>query len=77
MLMLIGEAAIELIFVAAVIVAVSCLAYLLSLTVREHRELKAAVYTRSAAESERAPANARPARSLRLGIARHHATPSG
>jgi hypothetical protein len=77
MLTLIGEVVIELVFVAAVIVAVSCLAYLLSLTVREHRELKAAVYTRSDSESERAPANAEPARSLRLGIARHHATPSG
>jgi len=76
-LTLIGEAVIELIFVAAVIVAVWCLAYLLSLTVREHRELKAAANTRSAAESERAPADARPARSLRPGIARHHTTPSG
>ena len=77
MLTLIGEAAIELIFVAAVVVVVSCLAYLLSLTVREHRELKAAVDPRSTSESERLPASARPARSLRLGIARHHATPSG
>jgi hypothetical protein len=77
MLTLIGEIAIELIFVAAVIAAVSCLAYLLSLTVREHRELRAAVHTTSAAESERAPADTRPIRSLRLGIVRHHATPSG
>jgi hypothetical protein len=76
MLMLIGEAAIELIFVAAVIVAVSCLAYLFSLTVREHKELKAAVHT-SAAGSKHAPADAQPSQSLRLGIARHHATPSG
>jgi hypothetical protein len=76
MLILIGEILIDLVFVASVVVVVSCLAYLLSLTAREHREL-------NAVPRENAPARGRTIAdwllvpSLRLGIARRHTTSSG
>ena len=77
MFTLIAEIVIDLVYVAAVVTAVSCLAYLLTLTARERKELKAARHSRATTEGVRAPARARPARSLRPGIVRHHATPSG
>ena len=44
MLTLVGEILIDLVFVASVVAIVSCLAHLLSLTVREQRELKTAAH---------------------------------
>jgi len=79
MLTMIGEVAIELVFVAAVIVAVSCLAYLLTLTVREHRLLREASFARGGrSRSILTPATAAKARvtSLRPSVARQHAAPS-
>jgi hypothetical protein len=40
MLTSLGEAAIDLIYLGAVVVAISCLVYLCSLVAREHRELR-------------------------------------
>jgi len=75
MLVLVGEVLIDLVFVASVVVVVSCLAYLLSLTVREQRELKAAAH-RNAPTRERAGVGGSRITSLRPGIARHHTSSS-
>jgi hypothetical protein len=76
MLTLVGEILIDLVFVASVVVTVSCLAHLLSLTVREQRELKAAAHQVPPARRRAAGADGWRLRSLRPGIARHH-TSSG
>jgi hypothetical protein len=73
--------AIELVFVVAVVAAVSCLAYLLTLTVQERRLLRAPVRARKVVKpkvaedrvTHRDPA----ATSLRPSVARHHVAPSG
>ena len=77
-MMLLGEAAIDLIFVVAVVVAVACLAHLLSLTVREHRELSA-VPARQADRAETvAVSQAATVIRLRPSVARHrHVVSSG
>jgi len=84
-MLLIGEIAIELIFVAAVVVAVSCLAYLLTLTVKEQRilhEMRLGVYDREPTPetADDVPAEEAPklasVHSLRPSVARQHAVSS-
>jgi hypothetical protein len=78
--MFLAEVAIELIFVAAVVVAVSSLAYLLTLTVKEQRILRDMRAGMVAGQSTPAPAEAAPklanVRSLRPSVTRQHAVSS-
>ena len=79
-MLLIGEIAIELVFVAAVVVAVSCLAYLLTLTVKEQRILRD--MRMGVVDGQPAPQPAVEApklaivHSLRPSVARQHAVSS-
>ena len=78
-MLLIGEIAIELVFVAAVVAAVSCLAYLLTLTVKEQRILRdmrmGVVDGQPTPESAKAPKLAI-VHSLRPSVTRQHAVSS-
>ncbi len=76
MLTLVGEILIDLVFVASVVAIVSCLAHLLSLTVREQRELKTAAHMNPPMR-ERTRVERPRITSLRPGIARHHTSSSG
>ena len=79
-MILIGEIAIELVFVAAVVVAVSCLAYLLSLTVKEQRILRdmrrGVIDDRSTPEPATEAPKLAIVHSLRPSVARQHAVSS-
>jgi len=78
-MLLIGEIAIELVFVAAVVVAVSCLAYLLTMTVKEQRilrDMRMGVVDGQPAETAREAPKLAIVRSLRPSVARQHAVSS-
>ena len=79
-MLLLAEIAIELVFVAAVVVAVSCLAYLLTLTVKEQRILRDMRTGMVAGQPTPASAEAAPklatVTSLRPSVTRQHAVSS-
>jgi len=68
----IGIIAIDVVFAVAVAAAMSCLAYLVYLAVREHRQLRAGVLHTAANYSAAAPS----VTSLRPSVARHHVASS-
>jgi len=76
----IGIVAIDIVFALAVVAAMSCLAYLVYLTVREHRQLQAGVHRTAGPVTESgggaAAAHRRTLTSLRPSVARHHAASS-
>jgi hypothetical protein len=77
----IGIMAIDVVFALAVVAATSCLAYLVYLAVREHRQVQAGVSYKAAgpaAESDGAvgAARGRTVTSLRPSVARHHVASS-
>ncbi len=77
----IGIITIDVVFALAVVAAMSCLAYLVYIVVREHRQLRAGVLHESAnpaAQSGGAvgAARGRTVRSLRPSVARHHVASS-
>ena len=73
----IGIVAIDVVFVVALVLAASCLAYLVYATVREHAELSpASRQSAGFAAPARRVARTRLVTSLRLSTVHHRATPS-